>query len=137
VTLVAQRGIEVSYETIRCWTLKFGPLIAANLRRRRPPPSRRWHLEEMVVRIRGRRMFLWRAVDDEGEVLDILVQRRRNKAATVKMLRMLLRTRALSGNHRDGQAGVVSGRNGVSRLQPANLTIPAREETAGTALRRS
>jgi transposase-like protein len=89
--LLAQRGIEVSYETIRCWTLKFGPLIAANLRRRRSPPSGRWHLDEMVVRIRGRRMFLWRAVDDEGEVLDMLVQRRRNKHAALKLLRKLLK----------------------------------------------
>jgi len=64
--LLAERGIEVSYETIRCWTLKFGPLIAANLRRRRSPPSGRWHLDEMVVKIRGRRMYLWRAVDDGG-----------------------------------------------------------------------
>ena len=89
--LLAQRGIEVSYETIRCWTLKFGPLIAANLRRRRSPSSGRWHLDEMVVRIRGRRMFLWRAVDDEGEVLDMLVQRRRNKHAALKLLRKLLK----------------------------------------------
>ena len=89
--LLAQRGIEVSYETVRCWTLKFGPLIAANLRQRRSPPSGRWHLDEMVVRIRGRRMFLWRAVDDEGEVLDMLVQQRRNKAAALKLLRRLLK----------------------------------------------
>ena len=79
--LLAERGIEVSYETVRCWTIKFGPLIAANLRRRRSPPTGRWHLDEMVVRIGGRRMYLWRAVDDEGEVLDMLVQRRRNKSA--------------------------------------------------------
>lgn len=89
--LLAQRGIEVSYETIRCWTLKFGPLIAANLRRRRFLPSGRWHLDEMVVKIRGRRMYLWRAVDDEGEVLDMLVQRRRNKALALKLLRKLLK----------------------------------------------
>jgi transposase-like protein len=69
--LLAHRGIEVSYETIRCWTLKFGQLIAANLRRRRSPPTGRWRLDEMVVKILGRRMFLWRAVDDEGEVLDM------------------------------------------------------------------
>lgn len=87
--LLAQRGIEVSYETIRRWTLKFGPLIAANLRRRRSPPSGRWHLDEMVVKIRGRRLFLWRAADDKGEVLDMLVQRRRNKHAALKLLRKL------------------------------------------------
>ena len=68
--LLAQRGIEASREAVRCWVNKFGPLIAANLRNRRPRPTSRWHLDEMVVRIAGKRMFLWRAVDDEGEVLD-------------------------------------------------------------------
>jgi putative transposase len=68
--LLAQRGIELSREAVRCWVLKFGPLIAANLRRRRCSPTGLWHLDEMVVRIGGRRMCLWRAVDDEGEVLD-------------------------------------------------------------------
>ena len=89
--LLAQRGIEVSYETIRCWTLKFGRLLAQNLRRSRPKPTGRWHLDEMVVQIGGRRMYLWRAVDDEGEVLDMLVQERRNKAAALKLLRKLLK----------------------------------------------
>ncbi len=71
--LLAQRGIDVSYEAIRCWTIKFGPSIARNLKRRRPAPTARWHLDEMVVNIGGRRMYLWRAVDDEGEVLDMVV----------------------------------------------------------------
>lgn len=90
--LLAQRGIEASREAIRCWVIKFGPLIAANLRRRRGPPTGRWHLDEMVVRIAGVRMYLWRAVDDEGEVLDVLVQKRRNKRAALKLLRKLLTT---------------------------------------------
>ena len=64
--LLAQGGIEVSYETIRCWTIKFGPQIARNLKRRRPAPSPRWHLDEMVCSVGGRRMYLWRAVDDEA-----------------------------------------------------------------------
>lgn len=93
--LLAQRGIEVSRETVRCWVIKFGPLIAANLRRRRTAPTGRWHLDEMVVRIRGRHMYLWRAVDDEGEVLDILVQKRRNKAAALKLLRRLLKNQGI------------------------------------------
>ena len=63
--LLAQRGIEVSREAVRCWVIKFGPLIAANLRRRRTPPTGRWHLDETVVKIGGR-MYLRRAVDDEG-----------------------------------------------------------------------
>ncbi len=95
---MAQRGIEVSYETIRCWTIKFGPFIARRLKKRRPAPSPRWHLDDpkggesqMVCGIGGRRMYLWRAVDDEGEVLDLVVQRRRDKDAALKLLRCLLR----------------------------------------------
>lgn len=93
--LLAQRGIEVSYETVRCWTIKFGPLIARRLRKRRPAPSPRWHLDEMVCSIGGRRMYLWRAVDDEGEVLDLIVQRRRDTEAALKLLMRLLRNQSV------------------------------------------
>ena len=93
--LLAQRGIEVSREAIRCWVNHFGPLIAANIRRRRGPPSGRWHLDEVVVKIKGRRMLLWRAVDDEGEVLDVLVQKRRNAAVAMKLIRRLLKNRGI------------------------------------------
>lgn len=89
--MLAERGIEVSYETIRCWTTKFGPAIAANIRRVRGRADSVWHLDEMVVRINGQRVFMWRAVDKEGEVLDALVQKRRNKTAALKLLRKLLK----------------------------------------------
>jgi len=89
--LLAERGIEVSYETVRRWVLKFGPTFARELRRRRPRPSSQWHLDEMSVAIGGERVWLWRAVDHEGEVLDLLVQRRRDKAAAVKLMRKLLK----------------------------------------------
>jgi transposase-like protein len=89
--LLAQRGIEVCYETIRRWTIKFGPQIARNLKHRRPAPSPRWHLDEMVCLVGGRRMYLWRAVDDEGEVLDLVMQRRRDTGAALKLLKRLLR----------------------------------------------
>src|SRR5216110_2558390 len=89
--LLAERGLEVSYETVRRWVLKFGPGFARGLRRSRPRPSDRWHLDEMVVQIAGRHMYLWRAVDHEGEVLDMLVQRRRDKRAAVRLMRKLLR----------------------------------------------
>jgi transposase-like protein len=89
--LLAQRGIEVSCETIRCWTIKFGPQIARNLKRQRPTPSPRWHLDEMVCSVGGRRMYLWRAVDDEGEVLDLVMQRRRDRSAALRLLKRLLR----------------------------------------------
>ena len=92
---MAQRGVDVSYETIRVWTRKFGRLFAHSLRKSRAIPSARWHLDEMVVRIRGVRMFLWRAVDDEGEVLDMLVQNRRNMAAALKLLRKLLKDQGI------------------------------------------
>ncbi len=88
--LLSQRGIDVSYETVRCWTIKFGPTIARNLNRRRLAPSPRWHLDEMVCSIGGERMFLWCAVDDEGVVLDLVVQKRRNTGAALKLLRRLL-----------------------------------------------
>ncbi len=89
--MLAERGIETNYETIRCWSLKFGRLFAQNLRRSRPKPTGRWHLDEMVVKISGKRMWLWRAVDDEGEVLDVLVQKRRNTKAAMRLFRKLLK----------------------------------------------
>src|SRR3981189_2653445 len=80
--LLAERGLEVSHETVRRWVLKFGSRIARRLRRSRPRPTDRWHLDEMVVRIAGRQMYLWRAVDPQGEVLDMLVQRHAGSAST-------------------------------------------------------
>jgi putative transposase len=77
--LLAERGIDVSHETIRRWVAVFGPMIARRLRAMRPKPHTIWHLDEMFVSIGGKRMYLWRAVDAEGEVLDCLVQSRRNK----------------------------------------------------------
>src|SRR5215468_506549 len=87
--LLAERGLDFSYETVRRWVLKFGPAIARRLRQRRPRPSNRWHLDEMVVRIAGERMYLWRAVDHE--VLDMLVQRRRDSRAALRLMRKLLK----------------------------------------------
>lgn len=89
--LLAERGIDVTYETVRCWANKFGPAISANIRKARGRGDSVWHLDEMVVRIGGKRMFMWRAVDKEGEVLDVLVQKRRNKAAALKLLRKLFK----------------------------------------------
>src|SRR5215216_8113372 len=83
--MLAERGLDLSYETIRRWVLKFGPLLARGLRQRRPRPGDRWHLDEMVVRIAGRRMYLWRAVAQEGKILDVLVQSRRDKRAAVRL----------------------------------------------------
>src|ERR1700747_223892 len=89
--LLVERGLDVSYETVRSWVLKFGPVIARRLRRRRPRPGDRWHLDEMVVRIAGKRIYLWRAVDHEGEVLDMLVQSRRDSRAALRLMRKFSR----------------------------------------------
>ena len=89
--LLAERGLDISYETVRRWFLKFGALIARHLRHMRPTPSDYWHLDEMVIVIRRRRHWLWRAVDNEGEVLDFLVQSKRNAKAALKLMRKLLK----------------------------------------------
>ena len=89
--LLAERGLEVAYETVRRWALKFGPAFARNLRRLRPRPSTQWHLDEMAVVIGGKRLWLWRAVDSEGEILDMLVQPRRDKTAALRLMRKLLK----------------------------------------------
>ena len=89
--LLAERGITVSHESIRRWVLTFGPVIARKLRARRPKPHGRWHLDEMAVRIGGKQMYLWRAVDAEGEVLDVLLQANRDTKAARKLMRKLLK----------------------------------------------
>ena len=94
--LLAERGIEVSYETIRQWTTRFGPGIARDLRSRRPRPHGQWHLDEMFVSISGKWMYLWRAIDAEGEVLDCLVQSRRGARAAKKLMRKLLKKQGIT-----------------------------------------
>ena len=89
--ILAERGIEVTYETIRCWVDRFGSQIANRIRSGRPRPTSKWHLDEMFVSIGGRQMYLWRAIDDEGEVLEVLVTARRDKQAAIRLLRKLLK----------------------------------------------
>jgi len=89
--LLAARGIIVSYETIRKWVGKFGTKYAASIRRDRPAPSDKWHLDEVVIPIRGRKFWLWRAIDSNGDVLDILVQSRRNTRAAKRFFRKLFK----------------------------------------------
>ena len=85
--MLVARGITVSYETIRQWGLKFGRDIANNLRRREPRRGDKWHLDEVVLTIAGKHHYLWRAVDRDGFVLDVLVQSRRDKKAAKRLLR--------------------------------------------------
>ena len=89
--LLADRGLDISYEAVRRWAPKFGSAIARRPRQGRARPAGHWHLDEMTARIGGERTYPWRAVDSEGEALDVLVQRRRDKAAALKLMRRLLR----------------------------------------------
>ena len=105
-----QRGVVVSDETIRQWCAKFGQAYANQLRRRRPRPGDKWHLDEVFVGINGRLRYLWRAVDQHGNVLDVLVQSRRNAVAAKRFFRKLLKglRYAACAGHR--QAGQLPGR---------------------------
>lgn len=94
--LLAERGIIVTYETVRRWVLAFGPVLARGLRARRPKPHTRWHLDEVFVRIGGKQLYLWRAVDAEGEVLDVLVQPKRDRRAAQKLMRKLLKKQSMT-----------------------------------------
>src|SRR5512133_3555132 len=89
--LLAARGITVSHETIRQWGLKFGRGFANAIRRRLPRPGDKWHLDEVEIKIAGKKHWLWRAVDQDGTVLDVLVQSRRDKKAAKRLLRKLLK----------------------------------------------
>jgi putative transposase len=89
--ILAQRGVVVSYESIRAWGLRFGRAFATTLKRRRPRPGDKWHLDEVFIRIRGKLHYLWRAVDQRGTVLDILVQSRRSAKAAKLFFKKLLK----------------------------------------------
>ncbi len=89
--MLAMRGVSLSYETVREWCLKFGQTYANGLRRRSSRPGDRWHLDEVFLKINGRLHYLWRAVDQDGDVLDIMVQSRRDKKAAKKFFRKLLK----------------------------------------------
>ena len=90
--LLAQRGVMVTYETIRQWCRTFGPTYARTLRRRRGQMGDTWYLDELFVIIQGRQQYLWRAVDEDGDVIDILVQSRRNRRAAMRFFRKLLKS---------------------------------------------
>src|ERR671920_1909553 len=89
--MLAARGIEVSYETVRQWAFKFGQTFANQIRRRLPASGDKWHLDEVAITIAGKRHWLWRAVDQHGRVLDVLVQSRRDERAAKRLLRQLLK----------------------------------------------
>jgi transposase-like protein len=152
--LLAERGIDVTYETVRYWANKFGPANAANIRRRRSCADCVWHLDEMVMRIGGKRLgfgmipriirrlrYMWRAVDKEGEVLDVLVQKRRNKAAALKLLRKLLKNQGFVPDKivTDGLASYRAAMKVVgceARHRPGQLRENNRAENSHLPVRR-
>jgi len=139
--ILAERGIDVSYETVRCWAEKFGGVIAANIRRPRPRPASVWHLDEMVVRINGKLMFMRRAVDAEGEVLDVLVQKRRNKRAARRLLWKLLRKHGFAPDRfvTDGLPSYSAALDTLgcrSRHHPGRLRDNKRAENSHLSVRR-
>ena len=94
--LLHKRGIDVSYETVRAWWNRFGPLFAAEIRKKRSTsvrglPQWRWHLDEVFVRVNGEMYYLWRAVDHEGEVLEVFVTKKRDRTAALRFLRKAMR----------------------------------------------
>jgi len=93
--LMIERGVDVSYETIRRWVDKFGSTYSKRIKSRSENPSPVWHLDEIYTKINGKMVYLWRAVDDEGTVLDVVVQRRRNTKAATRLLRKLLRNQGV------------------------------------------
>ena len=138
--LLAERGLEVSNESIRRWVLKFGPEIARKLRSLRPRPHDQWHLDEMVVSIAGKRMYMWRAVDSEGEVLDALIQRGREGCCAENSQETASEAGLCSGRHRHRQTRILrrgaaghwlfgSARARPARQQPGREFAPARATT--------
>lgn len=93
--LMIERGVDVSYETIRRWVDKFGSMYAKRIKSRSEPASPVWHLDEVYTKINRKMVYLWRAVDDEGTVLDVVVQKRRNTKAATRLLRKLLKNQGV------------------------------------------
>src|SRR5215213_2597718 len=139
--LLAERGIEASYETVRRWVLKFGPAFAHNLRRLRPRPTNRWHLDEMVVSIQGKRIYLWPAVDSEGEVLDLLVQSKRDTAAALRLMRKLLKKQGYAPDQivtdKLGSYGAARRELGLSARHERGLRKSNRAENSHQPVRRA
>jgi transposase-like protein len=138
--LLAQRGIVVSYETIRTWVARFGPPIARRLRAQRGKPSGCWHLGEMFASIGGRRMYLWRAVDGEGEILNVLVQARRDNRAALRLMRKLLRKHGMAPatlvTDRLGSYAAAAGELGLSAIHVQAKSRNNRAESSHVSIRR-
>ena len=123
--LMAERGVDVSYETIRRWIDSYGPIFAKRIKSRSKSPSPRWHLDEVYTKINGKMVYLWRAVDDEGTVLDIVVQTRRNTKAAKRLVRKLLK------NSRVKPERIVTDRLGSYRAALKDLNMTHVHEVGG------
>jgi transposase-like protein len=138
--LLADRGVDVSYETVRLWVLKFGPAYARQIRKRRKPAFDAWHLDEVFVNIAGKQMYLWRAVDGDGEVLDVLVQKRRDKRAALRIIRKLLKNQGIRPTQivtdKLKSYGAALGQLGRDHLHETGHRLNNRAESSHVPIRR-
>ena len=137
---MAERGVELSYETIRRWVDKFGSTYAKRIKCRSERPSPVWHLDEVYTKIAGKMAYLWRAVDDEGTVLDVVVQRRRNTKVATRLLRKLLRNQGVKPTRivtdRLGSYGAALKLLGLKHLQDVGGRKNNRAECSHVPIRR-
>ena len=142
--LLHERGIEISHETVRYWWNRFGPMFAAAIRKKRIDRMRafsnwRWHVDELFVKINGECRYLWRAVDHEGEVLEAVVTKRRNKSAALKLLRKLMkrygRAKAIVTDRLSSYAAALKAL-GAKDLQATGRWLNNRVENSHLPLRR-
>ncbi len=135
-----ERGIDVSYETVRRWVDKFGSTYAKRIKSGSERPSPVWHLDEVYTKIGGKMVYLWRAVDDEGTVLDVVVQRRRNTKAATRLLRKLLRNQGVKPERivtdKLGSYGAALKELGMKHLQDVGGRKNNRAECSHVPIRR-
>ena len=138
--LMIDRGVDVSYETIRRWVEKFGSQYAKRIRSRSENPSPVWHLDEVYTKINGKMVYLWRAVDNEGTVLDIVIQKRRNTHAAMRLLRKLLRNQGIKPTlivtDRLGSYGAALKQLGMKHLHDVGGRKNNRAECSHVPIRR-
>ena len=138
--LMAERGVDVSYETIRKWVDKFGRTYAKRIKFRTERPSPVWHLDEIYTKINGKMVYLWRAVDNEGTVLDVVVQSRRNTKAASRLLRKLLRNQGVRPERivtdKLGSYGAALKKLGLKHLQDVGGRKNNRAESSHVPIRR-
>ena len=135
-----ERSVDVTYETIRRWVDKFGSTYAKRIKSRSENPSPIWHLDEVYTKVNGKMVYLWRAVDDEGTVLDVVIQRRRNTKAATRLLRKLLRNQGIKPTKivtdRLGSYGAALQLLGLKHLQDVGGRKNNRAECSHVPIRR-